>query len=751
MMDTYFIRELIQNSVDAIKVRKEVIEKKGLTFNSGEIKIIIKDYNKTYYCISVIDNGVGMDEYIIRNYLSVAGRSYYNSKDFENEGFIMEPISRFGIGVLSCFMLSDYIEILTNRDPYISGNSEKLKIIIPSKENYFRIEVIQTSIDIGTTFNVFILKEKLTEYKIDKLNITDYVKEIAGFVEFPIEVNELDKEVIINKPSQGKKAEENSNWINLSYDFPIESAIFPQNIQTVKEFFIEKKVFLKEDLKLDRFEGCITFLLPKDENVDIVNIGNSWPINDIKLVNITKKLGGEKRIQWEDNWINYNRWDSRRKAKSLSINKNAAYSVFLNGILLPNAASPEMSPRNEDDSINGYEFNHIDESFLLPQFIVNVPRSTDIKIDLARSSMKNNEKWDKQIWEAFFAYMKETEIKNIFEKSEKERYFKIGRLLTFYRIPNKIILEKLIPGINVIPIPFITSKNKLIYSNIEINKLGNGIRLPNNIIKSEIRLLIDSDFLYDNPKYSGFLNYRNGLDIIAISSEYHLKKSPASLNNSDSLINSFIKKYFVINHIEFIISPLGKDYPWTQEVYLLKDNMKSVDISTIDLTQKDINDFYADEILLLSYKLRALFPRMPKIVGFSKPFSDKLFFTWEYMNKSHPFTNTFFKLLIELYNIKQNKILKAEAYGDVIDKINNLIFMEYSSNDNDSDLTTLNKNIGEISKNCMAHSIKNIIVTEISINDFVMNSFSFDLNNRISKQNYKGFKRSTKKWGAVIK
>lgn len=48
------------------------------------------------------DDGIGMDEYVLGNYFSVLGKSYYNSSDFKNKGIDMPPISKFGIGILSC-------------------------------------------------------------------------------------------------------------------------------------------------------------------------------------------------------------------------------------------------------------------------------------------------------------------------------------------------------------------------------------------------------------------------------------------------------------------------------------------------------------------------------------------------------------------------------------------------------------------------------------------------------------------------
>lgn len=58
-----------------------------------------------------------MDEYIIENYLLKIGNSFYNSRDFYRKqsqwGVSYTPISQFGIGILSCFIIGSRIEIVT--------------------------------------------------------------------------------------------------------------------------------------------------------------------------------------------------------------------------------------------------------------------------------------------------------------------------------------------------------------------------------------------------------------------------------------------------------------------------------------------------------------------------------------------------------------------------------------------------------------------------------------------------------------
>ena len=198
-----FVRELLQNAIDAIEMRTEILEKKDISFKPI-IKIGVFE-NEDHYIVQVTDNGIGMDEYIIRNYLAVAGKSYYRSVDFQKEGLNMDPISRFGIGVLSCFMTADYIEIDTFKDPNTTKKQEHLKISIPSKENYFKIKKNTETLKVGTTFRVFVIKNKLPKNKetenIIDFNVTEYLKKTAGFVKYPISITEKGIETLIVNPN----------------------------------------------------------------------------------------------------------------------------------------------------------------------------------------------------------------------------------------------------------------------------------------------------------------------------------------------------------------------------------------------------------------------------------------------------------------------------------------------------------------------------------------------------------------------
>lgn len=104
---TIVIRELLQNSIDACLVKQELCKKNSITY-SPDIKILI-DSNK----LSICDNGIGMTKKVIENYFLCIGKSYYTSEAFKNIGASFNPISHYGIGFLSCFLLTNTINVHT--------------------------------------------------------------------------------------------------------------------------------------------------------------------------------------------------------------------------------------------------------------------------------------------------------------------------------------------------------------------------------------------------------------------------------------------------------------------------------------------------------------------------------------------------------------------------------------------------------------------------------------------------------------
>jgi hypothetical protein len=126
------LRELYQNALDASKCMRAYNSTKGIkqelpiVFGIG--KELINGKEQEYiYCL---DHGMGMDDYIIKNYLLNIGSSYYKSADFKRANadwnFNVIPTSQFGIGLLSGFMLADKIGVTS----VYRQNQNKLSCII---------------------------------------------------------------------------------------------------------------------------------------------------------------------------------------------------------------------------------------------------------------------------------------------------------------------------------------------------------------------------------------------------------------------------------------------------------------------------------------------------------------------------------------------------------------------------------------------------------------------------------------------
>ena len=142
-----FVRELLQNSIDAILWRGE----NDPYFNAkkdGKIKITTWHDETGQGWFKIEDNGTGMDENIIKNYFLRAGRSYYTSDDFEKERDIYsrdktyKPISRFGIGILSCFMSdkNNKLEVSTKRYSHdIAIKNPGLRLSVTGLKGYYSL------------------------------------------------------------------------------------------------------------------------------------------------------------------------------------------------------------------------------------------------------------------------------------------------------------------------------------------------------------------------------------------------------------------------------------------------------------------------------------------------------------------------------------------------------------------------------------------------------------------------------------
>jgi molecular chaperone HtpG len=104
---TVVLRELAQNSLDAIRLQWE---HEAEFIKEGRLEITWDSAKRE---LTVLDNGTGMTQKIIDAHFLKVGSSYYQDEEFRKLHSAFSAISRFGIGVLSTFMISDEIEVTT--------------------------------------------------------------------------------------------------------------------------------------------------------------------------------------------------------------------------------------------------------------------------------------------------------------------------------------------------------------------------------------------------------------------------------------------------------------------------------------------------------------------------------------------------------------------------------------------------------------------------------------------------------------
>ncbi len=102
------IRELVQNSLDAVRLQCQ----KDQTDPVCEGRILVT-WESVTQILTITDNGTGMTQETIEKHLLSVGSSRYQDPIFKEQNPKFNSISRFGIGVLSAFMVADTISIIT--------------------------------------------------------------------------------------------------------------------------------------------------------------------------------------------------------------------------------------------------------------------------------------------------------------------------------------------------------------------------------------------------------------------------------------------------------------------------------------------------------------------------------------------------------------------------------------------------------------------------------------------------------------
>ncbi len=185
---TVFVRELLQNSVDAIEARR-ALERD----HHGTVRFEVSPSTRT---IIVSDDGVGLSREQISEFVSRVGASSKRALPADD---LDRFIGQFGIGLLSCFMVADELVILTRS---IEPDSPSLEWKANADGSY-TVRTIDTNLAVGTRV-MLQLREDAAEYA-EFPRLAGLARRYGGYLEQDVSVEETGKEHSIEYTS-GERA-----------------------------------------------------------------------------------------------------------------------------------------------------------------------------------------------------------------------------------------------------------------------------------------------------------------------------------------------------------------------------------------------------------------------------------------------------------------------------------------------------------------------------------------------------------------
>jgi molecular chaperone HtpG len=198
-----FIRELIQNSHDSIQRRKAV--DKGFR---GRIDIETHPADLQF---TIRDNGIGMNQTDLKNYLSSIGKSGTQLEKTNVEGLI----GQFGIGFLSAFVVANRVEVRTCR----LGEQQGWLWQNTGNKDY-QLEPCQVD-TAGTTVTVY-LKGEEERGVIYEDEVKNVIRHYADMLLVPIYVNGSMNSVNTMQMPWEKTARRNQEEMQLACQYYLE-------------------------------------------------------------------------------------------------------------------------------------------------------------------------------------------------------------------------------------------------------------------------------------------------------------------------------------------------------------------------------------------------------------------------------------------------------------------------------------------------------------------------------------------------
>lgn len=196
---SFGVREILQNAIDACRERAKKEKERSISYQ-GKVHISLDLKEKE---ISFVDNGIGMDISVIKDYYLIAGASYRRSdiwskeyKDADGKVRVLRN-GKFGIGVLATFLLGENATVITRN----INDEMGWKFDIQLEQN--NIDIKRVSADVGTKIEIKLSEEVIG--KLTKKETWSSQKWYEWYIgEDPVVTYDIDQEPVISYASMKK-------------------------------------------------------------------------------------------------------------------------------------------------------------------------------------------------------------------------------------------------------------------------------------------------------------------------------------------------------------------------------------------------------------------------------------------------------------------------------------------------------------------------------------------------------------------
>ncbi|WP_078131522.1 HSP90 family protein [Leptospira kirschneri] len=177
-----FVRELLQNGVDAIQARAYLEPE-----NKGEIHLeVVPGKDGGSPTLIFTDNGIGLVESEIHEFLATIGQS-------SKRGLQKDFIGQFGVGLLSCFIVSDEVVVVTRS---VKVKTQPAFEWRGKQDGTYSIKTLGSDLPFGT--QIYLLCKPGFEEYFERETLCNLVNKFGGLLPVPLRFLEGESTELLN-------------------------------------------------------------------------------------------------------------------------------------------------------------------------------------------------------------------------------------------------------------------------------------------------------------------------------------------------------------------------------------------------------------------------------------------------------------------------------------------------------------------------------------------------------------------------